>query len=330
MATSRFKCAAAPCRFCTAASSLVSRLCVLFIVLLLCGCVQRKAATGFANGCLGLYVTSAGVTRTCADPAAVRQRWVAAASRVRSAVRALLAVGGYDDDDGGAGDGDNNNNNGENGDAVSNNDGEDDDGSGDEDGDDGDLVGDGGAIGANGSEGWDSGVNGRRNRRATAKALRFHVAVFVAATEDAQNLASAPLAHAMAAFGETVQRWAVEDDCQAVGDPALLLWARAAVVMPFRARGRAGEEDGSRSINGSAPADGSAAEAAAGTAAAEDSEVFLTEESVLGDDETDRSFPAALGVTAHATSTLRRLLRRVKRGGKPFTVCRPGYGRLCF
>jgi hypothetical protein len=163
-----------------------------------------------------------------------------------------------------------------------------------------------------------------------AKALRFHVAVFVAATEDAQNLASAPLAHAMAAFGETVQRWAVEDDCQAVGDPALLLWARAAVVMPFRARGRAGEEDGSRSINGSAPADGSAAEAAAGTAAAEDSEVFLTEESVLGDDETDRSFPAALGVTAHATSTLRRLLRRVKRGGKPFTVCRPGYGRLCF
>lgn len=210
---------------------------------------------------------------------------------MQAAVRALLAV-----DDGGS-------------DDIGGNDYDDDDIGGNDIG--GNDVG-GNDIGEDETGSNDGGVG-------TGSVVRFDVAVFVAATEDARRHASAPLAHAKLAFAG-VQRWALEDDCQAVGDPALLLWARAAPVVPVLRRVRAAENDGSSNKSNNSSSSSS------GGAPADTSEAHLTEASTIGDDETDRSFPAALGVTAHATATLRRLLRRVKQGGQPFTVCRPGYG----
>ena len=50
--------------------------------------------------CFQVFVTTAGVTRMCADVSGARQRWRDAAARLHSAVRALLGDALDDDDDG--------------------------------------------------------------------------------------------------------------------------------------------------------------------------------------------------------------------------------------
>ena len=52
-----------------------------------------QAATGFANGCGGLFHTTAGVTMTCAEEGRTRERWAEAARRVEAASMALSRGG---------------------------------------------------------------------------------------------------------------------------------------------------------------------------------------------------------------------------------------------
>jgi hypothetical protein len=51
-----------------------------------------QAATGFADGCDGVFVTTAGVTWMCADQEKTRLRWAEAARRVVDATRMLLGL----------------------------------------------------------------------------------------------------------------------------------------------------------------------------------------------------------------------------------------------
>lgn len=228
-----------------------------------------QAATGFANGCNGLYVTSAGVTRTCADPYRARQRWVAAANRIHAAVRALLPLDRQGID----------------------------------------IV----------NEDYNGGHRNsdihNNDHKHTEPAVCFDAAVFVSATEDARQDVTAPFEHAKYAF-RGVQRWAFEDECEAVGDPSLLLWARASaapVDLTNNTSAPAGSSEGTVSTS---------SEGSGISAKPSNIEVLHLQDLGTG----VQQFPSALGVTAHTTSTLKKLLRSVKQGGKPFTVCRPGYG----
>jgi len=49
-----------------------------------------QAATGFVDGCGGVFVTTGGVTATCADATSTRKRWEAVADRVIAAITTLL------------------------------------------------------------------------------------------------------------------------------------------------------------------------------------------------------------------------------------------------
>ena len=246
-------------------------------------------------------MTSAGVTRTCADPYRARQRWVAAANRIHAAVRALVPL--HDDHH----------------DVIySNND------------DDKDESGDAPRKGHNkGND--DSYIRNNRHDH-VEPAVRFEVAVFVSATEDARHDPTAPLEHAKYAF-RGVQRWALEDDCEAVGDPSLLLWARASGASEHwntypGAQPRSNDDSSSSSGSSSSDISGSGSISSDSSSSGSTSNnATIAEASPLPDLNAGvQPFPSALGVTAHTTSTLKMLLRRVKRGGKPFTVCRPGYG----
>jgi len=212
-------------------------------------------------------VTSAGVTRTCADPYRARQRWVAAANRIHAAVCALMPLDRQDND------------------VVS---------------------------GLN--SGGDSGIR-INDHKHNEPVVRFDAAVFVSATEDARQDVTAPFEHAKYAF-RGVQRWAFEDECEAVGDPSLLLWARdsaASVDLTSKTSAPAGSSEGRTSTSSKG-----------GSTSTKNSSIEALHLQDLGTGV--QPFPSALGVTAHTTSILKKLLRSVKRGGKPFTVCRLGYG----
>jgi len=59
-----------------------------------------QAATGFANGCDGVFVTTAGVTRMCHDSADVLQNWIDVKHRVQNALLSLWDNNIEQDDEG--------------------------------------------------------------------------------------------------------------------------------------------------------------------------------------------------------------------------------------